>query len=55
VRAGKTPRRLIRRSLKLINEVSQRRAAGVVLNKIGKRHAESRYYYYYNDDARASA
>lgn len=51
VQAGKTPRRLIRRSLMLINDVAKRPAAGVVLNKISRRHSGSRYYAYYNYDS----
>ncbi len=53
VQAGKTPRRLIRRSLMLINDVAKRPAAGVILNKISRRHSGSRYYYYYDTSAPA--
>jgi succinoglycan biosynthesis transport protein ExoP len=40
-----TPRRLVRRALKLLDEVAQRAATGVVLNK-ADRQAASHYYYY---------
>jgi capsular exopolysaccharide synthesis family protein len=40
-----TPRRLVRRALKLLDEVAQRTATGVILNK-ADRQASSHYYYY---------
>ena len=43
--AGNTPRRLIRRALKLLDEVAQRTATGVVLNKVDRRQSASHYYY----------
>jgi capsular exopolysaccharide synthesis family protein len=46
VYAGKTPRRIAKRALTLLEEVSKRSATGVVLNKIRKRGAAEHYYYY---------
>ncbi|MGH7959869.1 MAG: GumC family protein [Opitutaceae bacterium] len=46
VYAGKTPRRIAKRALKLLEEVSKRSATGLVLNKIRKRGAAEHYYYY---------
>ncbi|HSY19285.1 MAG TPA: polysaccharide biosynthesis tyrosine autokinase, partial [Candidatus Acidoferrales bacterium] len=46
VYAGNTPRRLVRRALKLLNEVAQRSATGVILNKIERNQSASHYYYY---------
>jgi len=44
--AGNTPKRLVRRALKLLDEVAQRTATGVVLNKVDRRQSASHYYYY---------
>jgi len=44
--AGNTPRRLVRRALKLLDDVAQRTATGVVLNKVDRRQSTSHYYYY---------
>jgi len=46
VYAGKTPRRLAKRALKMMEEVSKRSATGVILNKIRKRGSAEHYYYY---------
>lgn len=46
-RAGRTPRRLVRRALRLLEEFGKRRATGLVLNKVNSR-ASADYYYYYN-------
>src|SRR5690606_17764141 len=43
VYAGKTPRRVARRALKMLEEVSKRSATGLVLNKIRKRGAAEYY------------
>jgi succinoglycan biosynthesis transport protein ExoP len=48
VYAGKTPRRIAKRALTLLEEVSKRSATGVVLNKIRKRGSAEQYYYYNN-------
>lgn len=48
VYAGKTPRRIAKRALTLLEEVSRRSATGVVLNKIRKRGSAEHYYYYNN-------
>jgi Mrp family chromosome partitioning ATPase len=48
VYAGKTPRRIAKRALTLLEEVSRRSATGVVLNKIRKRGSAEQYYYYNN-------
>jgi capsular exopolysaccharide synthesis family protein len=44
--AGKTPRRVAKRALKMLDEVSKRSATGLVLNKIRKRGSAEHYYYY---------
>jgi capsular exopolysaccharide synthesis family protein len=44
--AGKTPRRMAKRALKMLEEVSKRSATGLVLNKIKNRGAAEQYYYY---------
>jgi succinoglycan biosynthesis transport protein ExoP len=44
--AGNTPRRLVRRALKLLDDVAQRNATGVILNKVDRRQSTSHYYYY---------
>jgi capsular exopolysaccharide synthesis family protein len=46
--AGRTPRRLVRRALRMLEEVGRQRAAGIVLNKVSTRGAGDHYYYYYN-------
>jgi capsular exopolysaccharide synthesis family protein len=46
VYAGKTPRRVAQRALKMLEEVSKRPATGLVLNKIRKRGSAEHYYYY---------
>ena len=46
VYAGKTPRRIAKRALKMLEEVSKRSATGLVLNKIRKRGSAEHYYYY---------
>jgi succinoglycan biosynthesis transport protein ExoP len=46
VYAGKTPRRIAKRALTLLEEVSKRSATGIVLNKIRKRGSAEHYYYY---------
>jgi succinoglycan biosynthesis transport protein ExoP len=46
IHAGNTPKRLVRRALKLLGEVAQRTATGVVLNKVDRRQSASHYYYY---------
>jgi succinoglycan biosynthesis transport protein ExoP len=50
--AGNTPRRLVRRALKLLDDVAQRNATGVILNKVNRR--QSAYYYYYSGNARSA-
>jgi capsular exopolysaccharide synthesis family protein len=47
VYAGKTPRRVAKRALKMLEDVSKRTASGLVLNKIQGR-ASAEHYYYYN-------
>jgi polysaccharide biosynthesis transport protein len=44
--AGKTPRRMAKRALKMLEDVSRRSATGLVLNKIKNRGAAEHYYYY---------
>ena len=44
--AGKTPRRVAKRALKMLEDVSKRSATGLVLNKIRKRGSVEHYYYY---------
>ncbi|HWA07869.1 MAG TPA: polysaccharide biosynthesis tyrosine autokinase [Opitutaceae bacterium] len=44
--AGRTPRRLVRRALRLLAEVGERPAAGLVLNKVNSRTSADHYYYY---------
>jgi Mrp family chromosome partitioning ATPase len=44
--AGKTPRRMAKRALKMLEEVSKRSATGLVLNKIKSRTSAEHYYYY---------
>jgi capsular exopolysaccharide synthesis family protein len=46
VYAGRTPRRVAKRALKMLEDVSKRSATGLVLNKIRKRGAAEHYYYY---------
>ncbi len=46
--AGRTPRRMVRRALRLLEEVGRQRATGIVLNKVSSRGAGDHYYYYYN-------
>jgi len=46
--AGNTPKRLVRRALKLLDEVAQRTATGVVLNKVSPRQSTGHYYYSYS-------
>ena len=46
VYAGRTPRRIAQRALKMLDEVSKRTATGLVLNKIQKRGSVEHYYYY---------
>ncbi|HZP61552.1 MAG TPA: polysaccharide biosynthesis tyrosine autokinase [Opitutaceae bacterium] len=50
VHAGHTSRRLVRRAIKLLDEVAKRRIAGVVLNKA----SAASQYYYYSGDAKSS-
>jgi Mrp family chromosome partitioning ATPase len=45
---GNTPKRLVRRALKLLHEVAQRTATGVVLNKVSPRQSTGHYYYSYS-------
>ncbi|HVU36160.1 MAG TPA: polysaccharide biosynthesis tyrosine autokinase [Opitutaceae bacterium] len=47
VQAGKTPRRLARRAIKLLAEVAHRPVTGLVLNKMNARAAGAQYHYYY--------
>jgi capsular exopolysaccharide synthesis family protein len=47
VYAGQTPRRVAKRALKMLEEVSKRSATGLVLNKI-KSGTSAEHYYYYN-------
>jgi polysaccharide biosynthesis transport protein len=47
VHAGKTPRRLARRALKVLAEVAHRSVSGLILNKINTRAAGAQYHYYY--------
>lgn len=44
--AGKTPRRMAKRAVKMLEEVSKRSATGLVLNKIRGRSSAEHYYYY---------
>ena len=46
VYAGRTPRRMTLRALKLLEEVAKRGATGLVLNKTTSRSAAGHYYYY---------
>jgi len=46
VHASKTPRRLTRRALRLLEHVAQHPAAGLILNKVSMRSAGDCYYYY---------
>ncbi|MDE3084328.1 MAG: CpsD/CapB family tyrosine-protein kinase, partial [Verrucomicrobiota bacterium] len=46
VSAGRTPRRMVRRAVKLLEEVAKRVPAGVILNKASRAAADSHYYYY---------
>ena len=46
VYAGKTPRRVSKRALKMLEEVSKRTATGIVLNKVRKTGSAEQYYYY---------
>lgn len=50
VHAGHTPRRLVRRALKLLDDVTKRNVAGVVLNKA----TSASHYYYYSGTAKSS-
>jgi capsular exopolysaccharide synthesis family protein len=47
VYAGKTPRRVAKRALKMLEDVAKRSATGLVLNKI-KNPTSAEHYYYYN-------
>jgi polysaccharide biosynthesis transport protein len=47
VRAGKTPQRLVIRALKLLKDVAQQSATGVILNKFN--YGSGSYYYYYGN------
>ena len=46
VYAGKTPRRVAKRALKMLEDVARRSATGLVLNKIKNRTSAEHYYYY---------
>lgn len=46
VYAGRTPRRLTRRAMQLLQEVAKRPATGLVLNKVSARSVGDQYYYY---------
>ncbi len=46
VHAGRTPRRLVRRAIKQLDEIAKRTATGVILNKADRRAGASTYYYY---------
>lgn len=46
VQASKTPRRLARRALQLLETVAHRTATGLILNKVSSRAAGDHYYYY---------
>jgi len=48
IRAGKTPRKAILRSLMLLRK-SRAKIAGIVLNRLPTGRAASYYYYYYGD------
>ena len=52
IHAGKTPRRLVRRACRMLDEVAQRTPVGIVLNKISRGSAAG-YHYYYSDKAYA--
>ena len=54
IHAGNTPKRLIRRALKLLDEVAQRSATGVVLNKVSPRQSTGHYYYSYSGAAKSA-
>ncbi|HTQ31128.1 MAG TPA: polysaccharide biosynthesis tyrosine autokinase, partial [Opitutaceae bacterium] len=46
VHAGRTPRRLVRRAIKHLDEIAKCTATGVILNKADRRTAAGSYYYY---------
>lgn len=46
VHAGHTPRRLVKRAVKMLDEVANRTATGVILNKASRQTAAEHYYYY---------
>jgi polysaccharide biosynthesis transport protein len=46
IHTGRTPRRVAKRALTLLEEVSKRPATGLVLNKIRTRSSADQYYYY---------
>jgi polysaccharide biosynthesis transport protein len=46
VHAGHTPRRLVRRAVKMLDEVAKRTATGVILNKASRQNSAEHYYYY---------
>jgi len=54
IHAGNTPKRLVRRALKLLDEVAQRTATGVVLNKVSPRQSTGHYYYSYSGAAKSA-